>query len=113
MIPKWVFHKSGYFRRVRSGREGEGQNDGEGTPHPQSLPPRKPLETLSIRKDSWSWAWWHMPLIPALGRQRPVDFWISEFEASLVYRVSSRTESRLYRETLSQKTKHKTKRNKR
>jgi hypothetical protein len=30
--------------------------------------------------------------------------WISEFESSLVYRVSSRT-ARLYRETLSQKTK--------
>jgi hypothetical protein len=32
--------------------------------------------------------WWRTPLIPALGRQRQV---ISEFEASLVYRVSSRT----------------------
>jgi hypothetical protein len=21
-----------------------------------------------------SWAWWHMPLIPALGRHRQVDF---------------------------------------
>jgi hypothetical protein len=21
-----------------------------------------------------SWAWWHMPLIPALGRQRQADF---------------------------------------
>ena len=30
-----------------------------------------------------------MPLIPALRRQRQVDF--CEFEASLVYRVSSRT----------------------
>jgi hypothetical protein len=30
--------------------------------------------------------WWHMPLIPALGKQRQVDF-----EVSLVYRVSSRT----------------------
>ena len=30
-----------------------------------------------------------MPLIPALGRQRQVD--LCEFEASLVYRVSSRT----------------------
>jgi hypothetical protein len=29
--------------------------------------------------------------------------WISEFEASLVYKVSSRT-ARLYRETLSRKT---------
>jgi hypothetical protein len=32
-------------------------------------------------------AWWHTPLIPALGSQRRG---ISEFEASLVYRVSSR-----------------------
>ena len=32
--------------------------------------------------------WWRMHLIPALGRQRQVD--LSEFEASLVYRVSSR-----------------------
>ena len=30
-----------------------------------------------------------MSLIPALGRQRQVD--LSEFEASLVYKVSSRT----------------------
>ena len=30
-----------------------------------------------------------MPLIPALARQRQVDLW--EFEASLVYKVSSRT----------------------
>ena len=29
------------------------------------------------------------PLIPALGRQRQVDF--SEFKVSLVYKVSSRT----------------------
>jgi hypothetical protein len=32
--------------------------------------------------------WWHTPLIPALRRQRQQ---ISEFEASLVYKVSSRT----------------------
>ena len=30
-----------------------------------------------------------MPLIPALGRERQVD--LCEFEASLIYRVSSRT----------------------
>jgi hypothetical protein len=32
--------------------------------------------------------WWHTPLIPALRRQGQT---ISEFEASLVYKVSSRT----------------------
>ena len=34
-------------------------------------------------------AWWRMPLIPALGRQRQVN--LCEFEASLVYRESFRT----------------------
>jgi hypothetical protein len=38
----------------------------------------------AIKNNEFSQAWWHMPLIP--GRSR----WISEFEASLVYRVSSR-----------------------
>ena len=32
--------------------------------------------------------WWHTPLIPALRRQSQVNLWA--FEASLVYRVSSR-----------------------
>jgi hypothetical protein len=37
-------------------------------------------------------AWWHMPLIPALGRQRQADFWVrgqpglqSEFQDSQGY----------------------------
>jgi hypothetical protein len=34
-------------------------------------------------------AWWHMPLIPALGRQKQEDFY--EFEASLIYKMNSRT----------------------
>jgi hypothetical protein len=43
--------------------------------------------------------WWHTPSITVLGRQRQAGRQISEFEASLVYRVSSRT-ARLHRETL-------------
>jgi hypothetical protein len=40
-----------------------------------------------VLKKTVSWVWWRMPLIPALGgRGRQ----ISEFKASLVYRVSSR-----------------------
>jgi hypothetical protein len=45
--------------------------------------------------------WWHTPLIPALGRRGRQ---ISEFEARLVYRVSSRTARA---ENLSRKTKTK------
>ena len=45
--------------------------------------------------------WWLTSLIPALGRQREAD--LCEFEASLVYRISSRTASKT-RETLFQKT---------
>ena len=36
--------------------------------------------------------WWRTPLVPALGKQRLVD--LCEFEASVVYRVSSRTGSK-------------------
>ena len=46
------------------------------------------------------WWWWHMPFIPALGRQGQVD--LCEFEASLVYGVSSRT-VRATQRNLSQK----------
>jgi hypothetical protein len=46
-------------------------------------------------------AWWCTPLIPALGRQRR---WISEFEASLVYRGSSRTARATQRNPVSKKT---------
>ena len=54
--------------------------------------------------------WWYTPLIPALGRQRH-----SEFEASLVYKVSART-ARVIQRNLSQKkpnqNQNKTKQNK-
>ena len=41
-----------------------------------------------IRKYKRAGQWWRMSLIPALRRQRQVD--LSEFEASLVYKMSSR-----------------------
>jgi hypothetical protein len=46
------------------------------------------LKKKKKKKAVLSQVWWCTPLIPALGRQRQA---ISEFEASLVYRVSSRT----------------------
>lgn len=46
--------------------------------------------------------WWYTPLVPALGRQKQAD--IYEFEASLVYRPSSKTAKDTQR-TLSWKKK--------
>jgi hypothetical protein len=48
-------------------------------------------------------AWWHTPLIPALGKQ------ISEFEASLVYKVSSRTARATQKNPVSKNQKKKKK----
>ena len=50
--------------------------------------------------------WWRTPLIPALGRQ------ISEFEARLVYRVTSRTSRAIQRNLVFKKTKKKKKKKK-
>jgi hypothetical protein len=47
--------------------------------------------------------WWSTPLIPPLRRR------ISEFEVSLVYKVSSRTARAIQRNPVSKKTKTKTK----
>jgi hypothetical protein len=44
------------------------------------------------------WAWWHTLLIPALKRQRPT---ISEFKASLIYRLSFRTARSTHRTSIS------------
>jgi hypothetical protein len=49
-------------------------------------------------------AWWHTPLIPALGGR---GRWISEFEASLVYRVSFRTARATQRNPVSKNQKKK------
>jgi hypothetical protein len=48
-----------------------------------------PTFLLSSKNNIAVCAWWHMPLVPALKRQRQVD--LSEFRASLVYIVNPRT----------------------
>jgi hypothetical protein len=55
-------------------------------------------------------AWWHMPLIPALGSR---GRWISEFNTSLVYRVSSRIARGIQRNPVSKNQKKKKKKEKR
>jgi hypothetical protein len=59
----------------------------------------KMLDRSHLRKGGLSQAWWRTPLSQHLGGR---GRWISEFEASLVYRVSSRT-ARRYREILPRK----------
>jgi hypothetical protein len=63
----------------------------------------KDRETEGEERDTSSREWWRMPLIPGRGRQIP------EFEASLVYKVSSRTAKATQRNPVS---KNKTKQNK-
>jgi hypothetical protein len=52
-----------------------------------------------------SWAWQYIPLTTALRRQRQRD--LCEFEASLVYRVSSRTAMPTQRNCLKKQNKTK------
>jgi hypothetical protein len=40
------------------------------------------------KKKKLCWAWWHAPLIPAVGRQRQED--LCEFDVSLVYSEHSK-----------------------
>jgi hypothetical protein len=55
-------------------------------------------QTTKKKEKKLNRAWWRMPLIQARGRQ------ISEFEASLVYKVSSRTAKTIQRNPVSKKT---------
>jgi hypothetical protein len=56
---------------------------------PKEKPQRTDIKCLPLLESKGNTRqWWRTPLIPALRRQSQV---ISEFEASLVYRVSSRT----------------------
>jgi hypothetical protein len=75
--------------------------------------PGSERETLTQRiskSDRWSRAWWRKPLVPALGRQRQVDF--EEFEASLDYKVSARTARAIQRNPVSKNQKKKKKKKK-
>jgi hypothetical protein len=49
--------------------------------------------------------WWHLPLIPTLGRQRQEA--LCEFKASLVYKSSSRIARATQRNPVSKKQKNK------
>jgi hypothetical protein len=61
------------------------------------------LFTLEFHRNAKrSLAWWLTPLIPALWRQRQA---VSEFEASLVYKVSSRTAKAIQRDPVLKKEK--------
>jgi hypothetical protein len=65
-----------------------------------------------FKKRLSGWVWWCTPLIPALRRQSRQ---ISEFEASLVYRVNSRTARATQRNPVSETKRskqNKTKQNK-
>ena len=57
-----------------------------------------------------AWQWWYTLLIPALRRQK--SRWISEFEASLVYRASSKTPRAIQRNPVLKNQKRKKKRKK-
>jgi hypothetical protein len=62
---------------------------------------------LSTKAFDLSRAWWRMPLTTALGGGGGRGSRISEFEASLVYRVSSRTARAAQRNPASKNQKKK------
>jgi hypothetical protein len=62
------------------------------------------LVLFRVKKFFLTWAWWCTPLIPG-GRGRR----ISEFEANLVYRVSSRTARATQRNPVSKNKNKQTK----
>jgi hypothetical protein len=63
-------------------------------------------EETQLKTSSHYRAWWRTPLVPALGRQRQADFFLSSRPAWSTERVPGQPE--LHRETLSRKKKQKT-----
>jgi hypothetical protein len=47
------------------------------------------MDNSQIKKQKSSQIWWHIPLIPAFGRQKQAD--LCDFEANMVYIMSSKT----------------------
>ena len=69
---------------------------------------------ISEEKKRSSWAWWHTPLIPALGRQRQSDFWVrgqpglqSEFQDSQGYTEKPCLKNKTKKKQNKTKTKNK------
>jgi hypothetical protein len=60
----------------------------------------------SLRSDKFNWAWYDVPLVPAVMRQKRRHLGLCVVKASLVYKASP-GQSRLHRETLSHKIKTK------
>jgi len=76
-----------------------------------SIAPQSQVTCLSKNNNNKLGSVGHTPSIPALRRQRQVDLYY-EFEASLVYRVSSRTARGTQRDLVLKKQKTKTPKNK-
>ena len=80
------------------------QNKEDPRGHFQASIPRWPHSTVLMNS---LWVKWHTSLILALGRQRQED--LCEFEASLVYRASSKTARATQRNPVSKKQRNKQK----
>lgn len=83
----------------RNSRRGSGKR---GEKHAICMPPGQINQGFSLRKEGFSRAWQHNPLILALGKKRLVED-TKMFKTSLLYIASFRS-MMIHNETLSQKS---------